>query len=218
MQCRAKSKRSQAQCRRHATPGRGVCRIHGGKSRIGIGSGTLTHGRRSKFLPSRLAAAYQDAMDDPKLIELREEIALVDSRINDLLSRVETGEAGVVWHRAQAALSKFEREKDKQNLDGMQLALDRLHGLITRGTSDYATWREIGEQIEQRRKLCEAEARRLHLAHDTLTADRAMVLVTVMVETVRRHVQDRAILGAIAQDLQALGMGSVSVGAIKYGE
>jgi hypothetical protein len=173
---------------------------------MGPASGTYKDGRHSKFLPARLAAAYQDMMDDPKLMELRAETALTDARINDLLSRVDTGEAGKVWHRAQAALARFEREKDRQNLNGMTRALARLKTLITCGASDYATWHEIGEQIEQRRKLCDSEARRLHLAHETITADRAMVLVTVIVETVRRHVQDRAILGAIAVDLQALGM------------
>jgi hypothetical protein len=212
MQCKAYSRRNQGPCRQHAMRGKDVCRMHGGKSWMGPGSATFRHGRRSKFLPSRLAAAYQDAMSDPKLMELRQEIALVDARIQDLLSRVDTGEAGEVWHKAQAAMMRFEREKAKQNLDGMQLALNRLQTLITRGASDYATWHEIGEQIEQRRKLCDSEARRLHLAHDTLTADRAMVLLAVIVDTVRRHVQDRAVLGAIAADLQALGMGGVADG------
>jgi hypothetical protein len=211
MRCGAK-RRAGGTCGQWPIKGRTRCRLHGGKTLMGPASGTYKHGRHSKFLPARLAAAYQDAMDDPKLIELRQEIALVDARINDLLSRVETGEAGQVWRMAQAALARFEREKDRQNLDGMQHALERLHALITRGASDAATWRGIGEQIEQRRKLCEAETRRLALAHDTITADRAMVLLSVIVDTVTRHVHDRAILGAIAADLQALGMGSVSGG------
>jgi hypothetical protein len=37
-----------------------------------------------------------------------------------------------------------------------------------------------------------------------------MVLVTVLVETVRRYVHDRVILGAIAADLQALGIATLS--------
>ncbi len=209
MQCKAYSRRNQGPCRQHAMRGKDVCRMHGGKSRIGPGSATFRHGRRSKFLPSRLAAAYQDAMSDPKLMELRRDIAMVDARIIDLLQRVDTGEANEVWHKAQAAMARFEREQAKGHVDGMQLALNRVWTLIRHGAEDYAAWREIGALIEQRRKLCDSEQRRLTLAHEMISADRAMVLVAVVVETVRRHVQDRTILGAIAADLQALGMATL---------
>jgi hypothetical protein len=66
MRCKAKSKRSQEQCKRHATPGMSVCRNHGGKTPIGPRLRQFKTGHRSKFLPSRMAADYYAAEQDPK--------------------------------------------------------------------------------------------------------------------------------------------------------
>ncbi len=46
--CAANSKQSGTRCKRFRTPGRRVCRFHGGHSLRGFGHPGLTHGRRSK--------------------------------------------------------------------------------------------------------------------------------------------------------------------------
>jgi hypothetical protein len=45
--CTATSKQSGTRCKRFRTPGRQVCRFHGGKSLRGFSHPGLTHGRRS---------------------------------------------------------------------------------------------------------------------------------------------------------------------------
>src|SRR5918992_3542816 len=97
MQCRAKSKRSQVQCRKAAVVGREVCSMHGGKSLVGPAVNTYRSGRHSRYLPVRMAAKYQEAEHDPELLSLRDQIALVDARLADLLARVDTGESGSLW-------------------------------------------------------------------------------------------------------------------------
>lgn len=52
--CTAMSKQSQEQCKRFRTPGRTVCKFHGGYSRRGFAHPTLTHGRRSTDLLVRM--------------------------------------------------------------------------------------------------------------------------------------------------------------------
>jgi hypothetical protein len=97
MQCKAQSKLSGERCKRWVTPGRDVCRFHGGKVPRGPALPQFRHGRYSRFLPSRLAATYQTAAKDPELLSLRRELALVDARLDDLLQRVDTGESGALW-------------------------------------------------------------------------------------------------------------------------
>src|SRR5262249_52499599 len=111
MRCRAKSKRSQERCKRWATPGREVCRMHGGRTLIGLAAPRLKTGRYSKFLPIRLAADYERAAHDPELLSLRHELAVVEARIIDLLGRVDTGEAGGLWHRARVAWQMLKRSQ-----------------------------------------------------------------------------------------------------------
>ena len=171
---------------------------------MGSGAGRFIHGRYSKFLPSHLAAHYKAAAHDPQLLELRRDIALTDARTIDLLQRVDTGESGAIWRQTQAAMRRFRREQALGNIDTLQQALVQVERLITRGAADHAAWREVGKLIEQRRKLCEGEQKRVTMAHEMLTSEQAMVLLTQIVAIIQRHVPDRAVLAAIAQDVQGL--------------
>src|SRR5688500_13133655 len=156
--CTARSKqRGGAPCDAWAMKGRTVCITHGGRSRLGPGSGLYKDGRYSKFLPARMAADYQAAKDDSKLLELRDNIATVDARLIDLFKRVDSGEAGAIWKEAQAAMSRFRDAQAKNNVDAMMLAVTQAERLIGQGAGDYAAWSEIGGLIEQRRRLVDSE-------------------------------------------------------------
>jgi hypothetical protein len=179
--------------------------MHGGKTPRGPASVHYKDGRHSRFLPSRMFAAYKAAGLDPELMSLRQDLALLEARIIDVLQRVDTGEAGVVWRDAQAAMATFNRAKARQDADGMTLALANVQRLITQGTADYASWREVGKLIDQRRQLVESEQRRLTLAHEMISRDQAMALLGQIVDIIRRHVPNRDILNAIALDIQAVG-------------
>jgi len=57
--------------------------------------------RASKYhgaLPARLVAAYEASLDDGRLLQMREEVALLDSRIVDLLARVPPRHLGRLDH------------------------------------------------------------------------------------------------------------------------
>lgn len=58
-----------------------------------MGSGRpLVHGRRSKFLPKRLTDLYREALEDPNLVALEQDIALLDTLILRLLPQIESEE------------------------------------------------------------------------------------------------------------------------------
>jgi hypothetical protein len=58
--------------------------------------------------------------------------------------------------------------------------------------------------IESRRRLAETERRRLEAMQQTITADRAMLLVAALVDGVRRHVDHRKLLDAIAREIERI--------------
>ena len=179
--------------------------MHGGKTPRGPSSVHYKDGRHSRFLPARMFAAYRAAGIDPELMSLRQDLALIDARIIDVLKRVDTGEAGVIWQAAQAAMVRFDRAWVRKDGEAMEAALAEAKRLITQGASDWAAWQEVGSLIEQRRKLVESEQRRLTLTHEMLSRDQAMALVGQVVDILQRHVTDRDILNAVALDMQALG-------------
>ena len=92
-----------------ATKGR--CRWHGGKSLRGAEHPMAKHLRYSKYLPEALLARYQEARDDPQLLELRDEIALVDSRLIQLIDPALTG-----WIPSPPALPPVLRRSDASRL------------------------------------------------------------------------------------------------------
>jgi len=75
----------------------GRCRMHRGKAVKGMAHGSLTTGKYSKDLPTRLAKQYEQARDDPDLTNLRNEIGVAEARFRELLQKVEQGDLGTLW-------------------------------------------------------------------------------------------------------------------------
>jgi hypothetical protein len=162
-------------------------------------------------LPERLAARYQEAQADPRLLELRDEIALVDARMSELLQRLEGSESGENWRRVQEATVSLDvaiRSKDAQM---MEVALSDLRSYTRQGQADMHQWQEIQEVLDLRRKLVESERKRLVEMQQMITAERAMILLGAITSIIKEHVHDRTILAAISTGIR--GLVSVDVGA-----
>jgi hypothetical protein len=203
MKCGAKNRQGDP-CQRWALEGRTRCRLHGGKSLVGAACPHFRGGRYSRYVPERLRARYEQAEGDAELLNLRGEIALIDARLVDLLSRVDTGESGQLWADLRRAHQEFKVAKRGEDVARMQTALARMEHLIDSAVQDHVAWAEIGALIEQRRKLTESEAKRLVTLQQMLTAAEAMAIVHRLVDIVSRHVTDRQALSAIVVELQAL--------------
>lgn len=190
-----------------------VCRMHGGQSLRGPAHPNFTTGRYSKVLPTRLLARYRAAERDPDLTSLRSELALVDARLTDLLSRVDTGESGAAWRALLQAHRAFKRFQATGDVAQMRTALAALQGRLEESAPDYEAWREIQELLEQRRKLADSETKRLVVLQRMISAEQLTLMLGVIVDIVSQHITDRAVVSAIATDLQRLG----HVGDAAYG-
>jgi hypothetical protein len=178
----------------------GRCRLHGGLTPSGIASPNYKHGRYSEVLPARLQGRYKAARDDGELLALREDVALTDARLADLIARVDTGESGALWKKLQETRLAFMAARRADDPIGQAEAITTIMETIGRGHSDYAAWREIGGVLEQRRKLVESERKRLIEMQQTITAEQAMVLVQALLASIRTHATERAALAAIQAD------------------
>jgi len=201
--CGAKT-RGGTPCRLPPVPGKTRCRLHGGLTPSGIASPHFKTGRYSKDLPTRLIARYQEAVSDPELLNLREDIALLDARLSDLLARVESGETGERWRQAQSYYREMDKAIRKGDAEGLSEAMGRLGSAIVKGTDDYGAWDEIGTLLDQRRRLVESERKRLVEMQLVMDVRQAMVFVAAVLDTVKRHVTDRQQLAFIGNDLQRL--------------
>jgi hypothetical protein len=205
-QCTATSKRTHERCQRPAIIGRTVCYHHGGMIPRGIALPQTTHGRYSKHLPTRLLSTYEAAKIDPELLALRDEVALIDARLMDLIKRVETGESGALWRGVKESFAALKTAMAKKDTGEVSIALSGLEQLISRGTADEMAWIDIRVTLEQRRRLVESERKRLVEMQQMVSADQAVLMVRALVASVREHVHDPAILRAITDDLARLAV------------
>lgn len=204
MQCSAKSKRSGEQCRRDAVAGYNVCSLHGGKTPRGVASANWKSGRYSQAMPARLRERYQEALHDPDLVAMRSDLALIDSRLLDLLERADSGEAGMLWERLHDAAAAFKRSRASGDVKAMNEALHTLFETIDDGRTDAATWAEIRGLVEQRRKVSVSEQKRLVLMRAVFTAEQGAALLAAIVGIIDRSVTDRATRTQISNELMAL--------------
>lgn len=233
MQCTAQSKQAHRQCKRHTEPGRSVCYYHGGRTPIGRDSVHATRGGRySKALPARLLDRYQDAIADPNLLILREDIALLDTRLAELTSKLDSGDAPARlthalnllrahdhamarMHRTTAQNSVPEesdqgaRHGTAHNAEATELAAlrtlrDELTRALTGAQDDTPTWLAIQSALQERRQLVESERKRLVELSQMISAEQLLVLLDRTVDIVRRHVPDRASMLAISNEMAAL--------------
>lgn len=182
----------------------GRCRMHSGGALAGMASPTFKTGRYSKLLPERMLARYEEAKDDPELLELRNEIGVLDARLADVLKRVDTGESGRLWARLRETYEALREAQATGDADKARDHARRLGQLIESGSSDWAAWAEVRSLIDQRRRTVESERKRLVEMQQMITQERAMVLMTAVVDVIRRNVSDRGALAAISADLRAL--------------
>lgn len=182
----------------------GRCRMHGGATPRGPEHGAFKHGRYSQVLPARIGERYEQAMTDPALLSLHSEIALIDARIGELLSRIDHGESASLWLDATTTFDDFKTARAKGDAEGMADALERLGRQLQLGRHNALSWREVEDLLDQRRRLVESERKRLVEMQVTMDVRQAMTFVTAVLDTVRRHVTDKRQLAAIGSDLQTL--------------
>lgn len=204
MQCQGKSKRTGEQCNGKAIKGRTTCRMHNGNAKRGFALPQTKDGRYSKYLPTRMLARYQQSATDPALLSLREEITLVDSRLADVLTRVDTGESGALWTKARETYKLLQKAMQAGDAAETRNQLSDLDSLLGRGVADWSAWSEIHKLLNQRKALVESERKALLDAHNAMTIDQGMVMVEALIQTVRAHVKDPAALQGISADLSRI--------------
>lgn len=113
--CGARAKGTGKPCQLPPLAGRTRCRMHGGASPRGVASARYIHGRYSRALkdvPKVLREAYRDGMQDWRLARCKDELALLDGRIAQLvatLSLLDPEEEDAVWGRLLALIAQRTR-------------------------------------------------------------------------------------------------------------
>lgn len=168
--CGAK-KRDGSLCKKPPVKGRNRCRLHGGAQKRGAQHHSFKDGRYSKLLPARFLAEYERSRQDPDIMRLRDEVALVDVRIKELVGKLDTGETGEAWRKLQQLTGAYTEAKGEKNPEAQIEAAEKIVALIQAAGSVFSAWNEINMQVDVRRRLVETESRVMINLSSHLTLD-----------------------------------------------
>jgi hypothetical protein len=199
--CNATAKRTGKQCGAQAIRGREKCRVHGGTTPRGLFSPHTKTGMRSKALPERMTERYQAALkDEQRLFNLLDGAALMEARINDLLTRVDTGESGVLWAKVEKAWQIYKSSVTKGDPGEIAVARTIMDHLIEDGRTDFAAWAEIMNLIKEQAKIATMERKSRIEEKRIITIEEAMTAQLALIESVKANVTDPKALEAIQRD------------------
>jgi hypothetical protein len=197
--CKARSKRTGQQCGRFCAPGWDVCYYHGQNSKRGAASATFKTGKYSKALPTNMAEDFQRIANDPDLLSLREEVALVDLRLVSLVEGLNSKNLPATWERLKDMATKIRLGLDvkpltskdtEQKLERLIMQLNGLLMVIDQGAAESDAWKDLFDAVKMRTQVVEAERRRVVDAHRVLTIEEVRSMMIYLADLVRTHVSN----------------------------
>ncbi len=181
--------------------GRNRCRRHGGSTPRGMASPKWKTGTYSKDLPSRLATRYEEALSDPELLATRDDIAIITTRVSDLLKKLDTGESEKRWELLKDTYTDLIQHMRVNEWGEVAEDLKTMSNIINSANSDFEIWHEISGAIMIRKNLAESERKRLIEMKQIITTEQAMALMAFIVATVRKNISDPMVLSAITTEI-----------------
>lgn len=207
--CGAKLPGKGEYCTKPPCKGRTRCRRHGGRSLRGAEHPNYKHGRHTRLFGS-LREDYEAAISDPDLLSMREDVALIDAMVSDLLGRMKEGGAPNDWyHDIRKKARAFRDAFDAGNVTKMRETFAPLFDTIEDAAQDVALMNSIVSMLEKKSRLVQREHKRLIDIQSVMTGREVLGLVGEIVKVIGNNVTDRHTLDAIILDVEALGVSAV---------
>jgi hypothetical protein len=180
----------------------GRCRMHKGNAERGINHANFKHGRYSISMPDQLVGRYEAALTDEERHDLRDEIALSETKVDDLLAGMIHGESDRLWVQLRRLIRRFDSAPDEKRAAPI---LREMLRLIRRGGDEALAWEDVDRWISRKQRAVEADVRVAQVKQEMVSAEEVMALVAGILDVIRRHVEDQATRSVIAREIRALG-------------
>ncbi len=130
-------------------------------------------------------------------MRLRNDLAIVATRLVELIQSLNSGQSGTLWKRLRKKYRELRRSRP--NSAKFTKAINEIGELIECGSSNDVIWKEIGQQIELRRRLLDSETKRSLATDRVLTSEQVQMLTEALSRVILTHVKDRQTLQKITE-------------------
>jgi hypothetical protein len=203
--CGARRKNNNGRCQVTAiSPINGRCKVHGGAIRRGLANPKTTSGRYSLDLPTRVAARYESALSDPNLLSVRDDIALLQAAIADVMAEIKVAESRPDFDAILETVETMATNWQSWDWTRMNAELGKLKGLIENKQSQRGAMREIRELIKEKANLVSQENRMLLDREQMISVEQFLMAMRAMGSAVRRLVDDPKVLRSIDVEFRRL--------------
>lgn len=198
------SKRSGERCKGVAvasSPNQ-KCRMHGGTSGVSING--VKSGRYSKFLPSKLDEMYCEARSNPDILDMREHIALLEARMQEILEESTSEGTAPKWSEVAEIFAEIETALLCAETDKVVAAMERMHKILDDGKRWDRTWVQVTDLMEQLRKMSDTDIKRQKDLNLMVPVERVVILMAAVATAVKRHVTNPGEIQAVYNELAML--------------
>lgn len=178
------------------------CRLHGGASPSGKDHGRYKDGKYAKTLPAGIRDTYEEVQQDDHLTDLREELALIVTRIVEVTEALEDRDSAELWKDIEETFGKFQAARAAEDRDEVVARLHELEALIQEGAEQRSKWQEITDLVERKRKLVDSERQREKALQAYIPIDDFVMSMNVVDSILRRHIDDPETMREIADELK----------------
>jgi len=185
-----------------------VCRSHGGASPRGVDHPSFRHGRWSVAMPDNLISSYEARFNDPDILALEDEIALVDTMIGGEIPSLTNSSAE--WYKAGIAFNHLMDASSRANLEEIRRYSEELSEVFESGLEADRSRGRILDLLESRRKLVETERRRLVDLQYYMTVEKIRNVAAAVADIIRAHVKDEESRRLISDAIRAVFSGYYS--------
>jgi hypothetical protein len=212
-ECGAKLRNKDATCRSTQLMLNGRCRLHGGKTPSGIASPHHKHGRFSRVMPRPLADRFEENKADRDLVSNREQLALVNTLLEQRLKEIYEGCPPQAWKLASKLAREYEEARGafvsanqeagtaEPPRDPEEIFL-QLKSLLAQGIKTSEAFELTEKMLEAHRKAVDTEYKLLKENQNRMDVSEVRVIAARLVDSVKRHVKDPEILRLIQGDLR----------------
>lgn len=163
-----------------------------------------------KMIGRRYLTAFEKAVLDPKLVSMRQELALLDSRIAELKEREQRGESRGQWEKVLRLTAHLGRIVEKQadardeppDLTAIQNATGELFELARATVSDYEIWDEIKDLIERRRRIASSERKYEEMEQKLIPITHLVLMFDKLREAIDAVIPDRGMQLQLIQEVR----------------
>lgn len=178
----------------------GRCRVHGGATPTGSNSATWKGGStrwwREQGL-TQLANRFEATLNDPKLVDLRQEAAILDVMYQDEVMRWARGASDEAWPEVQTEISGLNEALASQDIPKARRHMTRIAELGATGADRAKAQVMVLDLIERKRRLVESYFRGILVTSKVYTEQQIVAMVGALTSAIRNEVQDPTSLARI---------------------